>query len=166
MGTKCAVTVMLSIALISLLSFNAWMMDPQRGFYVAPRMGNIEIPVSNMQLVNKEEQQKKLGPQQYQQSPNKEQQGSKQDQAGSKQGDSGQKQEHMRKTTVVKSSTIKLKNNSEKRDEFVMKRGNPPLQLERICPRCPLNAACYTNASEFKNQKIYLKFITWEIARI
>ena len=143
---------MLSIAFISLLSFSAWMMDPQRGFYVAPRMGNFEIPVSNMQVVNREGQQKKLGPQQYQQSANKEQQGSK--------------QEHMSKTNDIKASTIKLKNNREKRDEFVMKRGNPPPQLEKFCPKCPLNAACYTNASEFKNQTTDVKFITRKLAGI
>ena len=34
-------------------------------------------------------------------------------------------------------------------EEFVMKRGNPPHQVESFCPRCPLNANCYTNSSKY-----------------
>ena len=151
-------SVILSIAFISLI----WMMDPQRRFFVVPSVGKFEIPIPIMQLVNKEEKRKRQDQQQYQQNPIEEQQGSKHDQPGSKHGHSGQKEGHLSKTTVIKSNTIKLKSNREKRYEFVMKRGNPQLQLERFCPICPLNAACFINASEFWNQK----FITWEMARI
>ena len=142
-------------------------MGPQIGFYyVVPRIGKFEFPVPNMQSVNKEEEQEKLNSQQYQRNREKERQSSIQEQPGSKKWDSQQEQEHMSKITVKKLGTNKLRNDSEKRDEFVMKRGNPPHQLERFCPRCPLNAACYTNASEFKNQTTDVKFITRKLAGI
>ena len=72
MWIKCTVnyvvcTVMLS-AIISLMSFNAWMMD-QRGFYGMPRIAKFDIPVANMQQVQPDEplarKQEQLGLQLY-----------------------------------------------------------------------------------------------------
>ena len=49
-------------------------------------------------------------------------------------------------------------------EDFVLKRDNPPRQVESVCPRCSLNANCYANSCEydqFQNKSIF--FLTLKL---
>ena len=108
-------SVVLIFAIMSLMSFNAWIMD-QKGQLTIPRP---RIPYSTVRI------------------------------QGVLKYTWIQTKDELVDVSIEKGTSRLRKSEMNILEEFIMKRGNPPHQLESFCPRCPLNEACYTNSSEY-----------------